>query len=106
VAFPIQICARDVSNREPIEALINERANRLERFHHRNTSARAAITVEGAHPSRHSFKLEIAIPGAEIVVERGPTPDLAHAIREGFDIARRQLEDRDPHKHHHISDKR
>jgi len=106
MTFPIQISAKSIENREPIEALIHERAERLERFHHRITSARATISLEGAHPSRPVFKLEIAIPHADIVVERGPTEDLAHAIREAFDVARRQLEDRDPHRHHHISERR
>jgi ribosomal subunit interface protein len=106
MTFPIQITAKDLKDRGPIDTLINERMQRLEKFHHRITSARVAITVEGSHPVRHQLKLEIAIPGSEIVVERGPAEDLPHAIREAFDIARRQLQDHDPHKHHHISDKR
>ena len=104
--FPIQISAKDLNNRGPIETLIQERATRLERFHHRITSARVAITVDGPHPLRHRLKLEIAIPGSEIVVSRGPTEDLPAAIREAFDVARRQLQDRDTHKHHHLSEKR
>ncbi len=104
MTFPIQITAKDLKVREPIEALIHERAKKLERFAHRITSARAVIDTQGAHPAGHHFKLEIAIPGHEIVVERGPTKELEHAILEAFDIARRQIQDRDTH--HHIADKR
>lgn len=106
MTFPIQISAKDLGVREPIEALIHERVAKLERFHHRITRARIAIDVVGAHPARHHMKLEISIPGHEIVIERGPTEDLAHAVREAFDVARRQLQDHDSHNHHHLSDKR
>ncbi len=106
MTFPIQISAKGLTNQETIEALIHERAERLERFHHRITHARVAIAVDGKHPARYDVKLEIAIPGNEIVVSRGPTEDLPAAIREAFDVVRRQLQDRDPHKHHHLSEKR
>ena len=106
MAFPIHISAKNLPNREPLEAIINERADRLERFHRRITSGRVAIAVDGQHPPRHRIKIEIAIPGSEIVVSRGPAEDLAAAIHEAFDVARRQLQDRDPHKHHHLSEKR
>jgi ribosomal subunit interface protein len=106
MTFPIQISAKGLTNQDAIEALIHERVARLERFHHRITSARIAIAFDGKHPAEYHVKLEIAIPGSEIVVSRERADDVAAAIREAFDVARRQLQDRDPHKHHHISEKR
>ena len=103
MTFPIQITAKDPSIKEPIEALIQERALKLERFAHRILHARAVIDTQGAHPAGHHFKLEIKIKGHEVVVERGPTHDLPHAIRDAFDAARRQLQDYDAH--HHLADK-
>ena len=104
MTFPIQITAKNLGVREPIETLIHDRAGRLERFAHRVTHARAFIDTQGAHPAGHHFKLEITTHGDVFVAERGPTHDLPHAIREVFDVVQRQLQDHDTH--HHLNDKR
>jgi ribosomal subunit interface protein len=84
-----------------VEAAVLERMERLERFHDRITSC--TVVIEAPH--RHSWKgkiyhvrIDITVPGAEIVVGREPEENQAHedvyvAIRDQFDAARRQLED-------------
>jgi ribosomal subunit interface protein len=85
-----------------VEAAIQERAQKLERFADRILSCR--VTVEAPH--KHHKKgnvyhvvIDVRMPGGEIVASRDPGQHHAHedvyvAIRDAFKAARRQLEDR------------
>lgn len=98
--LPIQITFRGMGPSEAIEARIRERAEELERFYDRITSCRV---VESGHRHHHKgriyhVRIDLSVPGAEIVVDRDPAEHHAHedchvAIRDAFDAVRRQLED-------------
>jgi cold shock CspA family protein/ribosome-associated translation inhibitor RaiA len=99
--LPLQITFRGMDASDTIEGQIRQRADELERFYDRITACR--VVVESAH--RHHRKgriyhvrVELTVPGGEIVVKRDPPEHHAHeemhvAIRDAFDAARRQLED-------------
>jgi cold shock CspA family protein len=108
-----QITFRDVPSSFAVEASIREHAAELARFHERITRCR--VVVERPHHRQrqgnlYAVRVELAIPGHEIVVGREPTEHHAHedvyvAIRDAFDAARRQLQDharrdRQGTKHH------
>lgn len=114
--IPLQITYRDMEPSEAVEANITEKAAKIEHFAENITSCR--VTVEAPHKHHHkgrlfAVKLDITVPGEEIVVSRSPDQDHSHediyvAIRDAFNAARRQLEDyvrrrRGQVKHHQSS---
>ncbi len=93
MTFPFHVSFRNVAIHEPLEKLATERAEKLTHYHDRITSGRMVIEQDGAHPPLYEVKLEIHVPGGEVVVKRGPHVDIEHQIREAFDVARRQIQD-------------
>jgi ribosomal subunit interface protein len=96
---PLQISFHGLDASEAVETRVRERVARLERHHGRITACR--VVIESGH--RHGRKgnlfrvaIDVSVPGAEIVVNRAPDRDKAHAdvyvaIRDAFDAADRQL---------------
>jgi len=99
--LPLQITFRHMDSSEAIAARVRERAEELERFFDRIISCR--VVVESRHPRRlqgnlFRVRIDLKIPGREIVVGRDPAARHAHedvyvAIRDAFDATRRLLED-------------
>lgn len=93
--LPVQITARHMSLSEVAEAAIREKAAKLDTFYDRIMSCR--VLVEAPHRSQHNgvlynVRIDMTIPGAELVVKREPNEDLYVAIRDAFAAARRQLQ--------------
>lgn len=93
---PIQITLRNIPRSEAVEAHILDKAARLEKFHSRITSCQ--VVVEVPHRHKHQGKLfdvrlDIRVPGQEIVLNREMSEDVYVALRDVFDAARRKLED-------------
>jgi ribosomal subunit interface protein len=101
VTIPLEITFHNIEQSDAIEARIHEKAKRLERFHDRIVNAR--VVVERATARHHKgdtyeVRLDISVPGGEIVVDRNPGDRYAHedvyvALRDAFNAATRQLED-------------
>ena len=94
--IPLQITVRDVQHSDALEARIREKAAKLEQFHPRIMSCR--VTVEEAHKHRNQgrhfqVRLDVRVPGREIVANRDHAEDPYVALREAFDAAKRQLEE-------------
>lgn len=99
--IPLQIIFRHMDSSDAVEAKILERAEKLEHFAENITSCR--VIVEAPHKHHHrgqlySVKIEITLPGEEIIVSRHPDQNHTHediyvALRDAFNAARRQLED-------------
>jgi cold shock CspA family protein len=113
--IPLQISFRGLTSSESIESSVREHAERLEQF---GGVIGCRVIVEAQH-RRHRkgriyhVRVDVTVPGREIVVSRDPAEHHAHedvyiAIRDAFDAARRQLEDhvretRQDVKHHESS---
>jgi cold shock CspA family protein len=86
---------RDLSLSEAATAEIRAKAADLETYYDSIISCR--VVVEG--PVRHhhtgpfTVRIDLSVPGAELVVDRHADKDLYVAIRDAFDAARRRLED-------------
>ena len=103
--IPLQITFRHMESSPAVESHIRERADALERFFGRITACR--VVVEASASRQHKGKLyhirvDLTVPGREIVVKRDPTAHHAHedilvAVRDAFDAVRRQLEDHARH---------
>jgi cold shock CspA family protein/ribosome-associated translation inhibitor RaiA len=98
---PLQITFRHMESSAALAARIRGRVDELERFFDRIISCR--VVVESRHP-RHQqgnlfgVRVELGVPGREIVVGRDPAAHHAHedahvAVRDTFDALRRLLED-------------
>jgi ribosomal subunit interface protein len=93
---PLQINFHDVPQSEALEIRIREKAARLESFYPRIMSCR--VTVESLQRHKHQGKhyavrLDVRVPGKEIVASRDHDEDVYVALREAFDAAKRQLDE-------------
>jgi ribosomal subunit interface protein len=94
--LPLQITARDIALTDAIETAIRDKAAKLETFYDRIMSCR--VLVEAPHRHQHkgvlfNVRIDMTVPGAEMVVKREPHEDLYVSIRDAFDAARRQLQE-------------
>ncbi len=94
--LPLQLTVRNMSLSEAAEADIREKAARLDSFYDQVMGCR--VIVEAPHRHHHkgvlyNVRIDMTVPGSEIVIKREPHEDLYVAIRDAFDAARRQLED-------------
>jgi ribosomal subunit interface protein len=94
--IPAQITIRDMEHSEALETHIRDKVNKLDEFFDRIMSCR--VVVEMPHKHHHQGKhfnvrLDIGVPGSELVVNRDHAEDVYVALRDAFDAAKRQLED-------------
>lgn len=93
--LPLQITARNVSLSETAEATIRDKAAKLDTFYDRIMSCR--VVVDAPHRHQHqgvlyNVRIDITVPGGELIVKREPHEDLYVSIRDAFDAARRQVQ--------------
>ncbi len=93
---PLKITARDFTLTAAIEQQIRDRVAALERFDDRMSGCEVAVEGHVGH-HRHGgpFKVRVrlTVPRGEFEVNRHSDDDLAVAIRDAFDAARRRIED-------------
>lgn len=99
--MPLQITFKNMDSSPAVEARIQAKAAKLERFF--NRIMRCHVVVEAPHRHQRQGELyrvaiDITVPGGEIAVDREHRKDHSHedvyvAIRDAFDAAARQLED-------------
>jgi ribosomal subunit interface protein len=94
---PLQITVRNMSLSDAAKAAIQDKAAKLDAVDDRIIGCR--VLVEIPHKHRHqgvlyNVRIDLTIPGAELVVTREPHEDLYVAIRDAFNAARRQLRQR------------
>lgn len=98
---PLEITFRHMDPSPSLEAVVRERAQKLEKFCDEIIGCR--VMFEAPHQHHHQgnlyhFRIDLTVPGKEIVVKRSPDDEHAHedafvALRDSFDGVRRQLED-------------
>lgn len=98
--LPLQITFHNIASSETVAAKVRERASKLERFVDKIIGCR--VTIEAPHKHKHKgatyqVKIDVTVPGQEIVVSRhsglnGAHEDIYVAVRDAFEAARRQLE--------------
>ncbi len=98
---PVQISFRGLPASPAVEAVVREKAQKLERFCDDIMSCRIMIDSPHRHHRKgkhYHVRIDLTVPGREIVVNRDPPEDPTHedlyvAIRDAFDSARRRLQD-------------
>ncbi|TXT24361.1 MAG: sigma 54 modulation protein/ribosomal protein S30EA [Gallionellaceae bacterium] len=93
---PLQITIRNIASSEALEKRIREKAEKLGEFYDHITSCRVVVGEPHKHQrqgKQFNVRVDIGLPGREIVATRDHDEDVYVALRDAFDAAKRQLED-------------
>ena len=93
---PLHVKFRNMPHSAAIEAKINEKSTKLERFYDRIIGCR--VVVEESQRRHHQgnlycVRIDITVPGKELAVSRHEDEDAYVSIRDAFDAAVRLLEE-------------
>jgi len=94
--IPVQITMRDIPASPALEAHIREKAAKLEEFHSHIMSCRVTVEELGKHKHQgrqFRVRIDLRVPGKEIVANKDHHEDVYVALRDAFDAAKRQLEE-------------
>jgi len=94
--LPLEISARDVRISDENEELIRDKASKLDRFYDRIIGCR--VKVDMPHRSQRSgmmynVRIDLTLPGGELVIKREPDEDLRAAIVNSFEAAQRRIKE-------------
>ncbi len=98
---PLQITFKGMSTSSAVETRIRELTEKLSRHHNRITGCHVVVEAPSrSHNKGTTFavRIDLVIPGHEIVVTRDHGTDHSHedvyvALRDAFNAADRQVED-------------
>lgn len=93
---PLQITIRDVEHSAALETHIRDKAEKLGEFFARIMSCHVVVEMPHKHHrqgKQFNVRIDIGVPGGEIVVNKDTNEDVYIALRDAFDAAKRQLED-------------
>jgi ribosome-associated translation inhibitor RaiA len=92
----LQITGRNFTLNEAVETEIRTKVAKLEHLYNRISGCH--VVVEGAVGHHHrggpfDVRINLTVPGGDLSINHQARDDLAAAIREAFEAARRRLED-------------
>ncbi len=94
--IPLQVKFRNMPHSDAIEAKINEKAVKLDRFYDRIMSCRVVVEeTQRRHHQGNIFdvRIDITVPGKELAVNHQENEDVYVAVRDAFDATARLLEE-------------
>lgn len=94
IGKPTQITLRGIARSSALEARIRQKVRKLEQLYPGLLGCRVVAEIPHHRRSRGNqfiVRLDITVPGGEIVVNRDHHEDVYVAVREAFRAARRQL---------------
>lgn len=91
---PLNISFHGIANSEALESHVREKLEALSQLHPNLT--RCKVKIEQPHHHKHqgnafNVRLDLYVPGDEIVVNHDANEDPYVALRDAFDAARRQI---------------
>jgi cold shock CspA family protein len=94
---PLQISMRNMESNDDVRQVVRRYVKKLEVFFDRVTSCRVMIEVSQRFPAgvaiAYNVRVELNVPGEQIVIKRQAHPLLLTAIQDAFDAAGRRLQD-------------
>ncbi|MBX3646253.1 MAG: ribosome-associated translation inhibitor RaiA [Rhodocyclaceae bacterium] len=93
---PLQITFKDIAHSDAVEQHIREKAAKLETFYPNIIGCHVTVELPHKHHHQgkeHNVRIDIKVPGSEIVVNRDKHEDIYVALRDAFDAAKRQVEE-------------
>lgn len=100
--LPVQITIRDIPGSQALETHLRSKASKLKQFYKTLTSCRIVVEFDQKHKHRgkiYNVKLDVTVPGKELVVTNKSNEDVYIAVRDAFIAIIRQL-DNLSHKRH------
>ena len=94
--LPVQVTIRDMHVSPALEDHIRKKASKLNRFYDRISSCRIVVELPQKHKQQgklFNVRIDITVPGKELVVTHKYDEDIYIAIRDAFEAIERQLED-------------
>ncbi len=94
--IPLQITLRDMPSSPAVEDRIREKADKLHRYYDRIMGCRVVVEMPQRHKHQgklHSVRIDLTVPGVELVANHAQHEDVYVALRDAFDAITRQLED-------------
>ena len=95
--LPLQITARGVAVTPAIEADLWMAVHKLDSLYHRIMSCRVLLETVNRYGTgeriRYNVRIDLTLPGGELVVTRHPHEDLWTAVQRAFAAAQRRLQD-------------
>jgi ribosomal subunit interface protein len=94
--IPLQVTFRDMPSSDAVETRIREKADKLGHFYDRITNCRVVVEMPQRHKHQgklHSVRIDLTVPGAELVANHAQHEDVYIALRDAFTAITRQLED-------------
>lgn len=94
--LPVHIQFRGMEPSDALETSAREHAYKLEAFAPDIMTCRVAIELEQKHQHQgrpYAVRIDLTLPGHELVVNRVQDEDVYVALRDAFDNMKRQLED-------------
>jgi len=92
----LQITMRSIPHSDTLEGYIRQKAAKLENFYPHVVGCRVVVDIPHRHKHQgrmFDVRLDITVPGGELVVNREADGDVYVALRDAFDAARRQIAD-------------
>lgn len=93
---PLQLVFIGMAASAAVEAAVREKASRLDRFRPDLMSCRVSVELVDRHKHQgrqFSVRIDVTVPGAELVVDRVQHEDVYVALRDAFDDMKRQVQD-------------
>ncbi len=93
--LPVQITIRGIPASPALESHIRKRAEKLNQYFDRINSCRIVLEMSKKHQHQgrlYNMRIDIKVPGKELVVTHKLNEDVYVAIRDAFDAIVRQLE--------------
>lgn len=93
---PVQITFKDIPHSDAVETHIREKVAKLETFYPHIIGCHVTVELPHKHHhqgKQHNVRIDMKVPGGEIVVNRDRHEDLYVALRDAFDAAKRQVEE-------------
>lgn len=92
----LQITVRGMPSSEALESHIRDKVHKLESFCEHVVSCHVVVEVPHKHKQQgkqFNVRIDLGVPGSEIVVNRDHHEDPYVALRDAINAAKRQLED-------------
>jgi len=93
--LPVQVTIRDLPNSQALENHIRDRAKKLTQFYQRINSCHIVVEISQKHKHQgklFNVRIDVTVPGKELVVNRKLNEDIYIAIRDAFHAIERQIE--------------
>lgn len=93
---PLQITMRDIPHSDALDAYIKMKVAKLEGVFSHIVGCHVVVAVPHKHQhqgKQFNVRIELNVPGKEIVVNHDHHEDVYVALRDAFDAAKRQVDD-------------